>query len=173
MNRFKYEAFVDEFPFLDKIMAHHTYGPEDLTGRGIIIKRADERLLDSIPIDSGYDCCIGKRWTKETFHFTTNNETILSAVRCKVDWQYAENHTPLDFHEGESVLEAINRHGITEDLDTIVYVFSRGCSFDDTPTVRKLELYKVPKETTYKELVDRAHQNARNNLKAEIAVVLE
>ena len=90
-----------------------------------------------------------------------------------MDWQYAENHTPSNFREGESVLEAINRHGIAEDLDTIVYVFSHGCSFDDTPTVRKLELYKVPKETTYKELVDRAHQNARNNLKAEIAVVLE
>ena len=172
MNIFKYEAFLEEFPFLSKIMAHYNYELQDLTGKGIVVKRADEKMLTSIPFDTGYDCCQGKRWNRNNIHFVTNTTTILDAVRQEVDWQYADNYIPSYLCEGESVIEAISRHKVEKNLHTIVWTSSSGCSFDDTPTERIIEIYKMPKDITYSDLIEKARQQEEGNLKAEIAVTL-
>ena len=172
MNIFKYEAFLDEFPFLDKIMVHHNYEPEDLTSKGIVVKRADERMLTSIPLNIGYDCCRGKRWNRNDIHFVTNTGVILDAVKQEVDWKYADNYISPYLCEGESVIEAISRHRVEKNLHTIVWTSSSGCHFDDTPTERIIEIYKMPKDITYSDFIEKARQQEEGNLRAEIAVTL-
>src|SRR3990167_11313102 len=103
MNRFRYEAFLKEFPFLDEIMAEHRLWSENLTGKGIVVKRADDLLLSLIPLDSGYDCCQGQRWNRTAVHFITP-EVLLHTVFRKVNWQYADQHTADFRQEGETVL---------------------------------------------------------------------
>ena len=167
MNRFKYEAFLEEFPFLDKIMVEHKFRPENLTGKGISIKRADDLLLSSTPLDSGYDCCQGQRWRLTYFHFIAT-EVLLRAVFREVNWKYADTHTPDENREGESVLEAIFRHNIAPSLKFIVGVHRSGCDFDDTPESNEITIYKTPKDVTYSDLIKEAQTSAIGDVKVEI-----
>ena len=167
MNRFKYEAFLEEFPFLDEIMAEHRFQSENLTGKGIVVKRADDRLLSLTPLDSGYDCCQGQRWNRTAVHFITT-EILLHAVFRQVNWQYADQHTSDFKKEGETILEAIFRHNVAPTLKLIIGVHRSGCDFGDTPETNEITIYKTPKDVTYDDLIKEAQTSAISDIKAEV-----
>ena len=117
MNRFKFEAFKKEFPFLREILGD--VSPLEIDE--IKIKRADENLLTYIPCDSSHVGSLGRTKSEVKIHFVLNNGEIIQEAVIP-EKSYSSNYsgdTPFE-KEGETVLEAIDRHGVAESLAFIV-----------------------------------------------------
>lgn len=173
MNRFKYEAFCREFPFIPAVVGENNDADPTMLNT-VRIKRADERLLGWVPEDTGYDCCMGQRWSTQDVSFALADDTLLPCcVKQRGDWQYANRHTCANGREGETILEAISRMDVAERLKYVVVFATSGCDFDDTPTVRVVEIYKTPKTTSYADVIDAAWATAVCDVAAEIRLVDE
>lgn len=102
MNRFKLEAFKQEFPFLNEILEGE---PTDIK-----IKRADENLLKATPEEYYWDGSKGYTRSKESVHFVLEDGTILKDI-VEPSYESGSNyaHSQTRRHEGETILEAIYR----------------------------------------------------------------
>ena len=159
MNRFKLEAFKKEFPFLQGILQGEP--------NRIFIKRADHNLLKSVPEYYYFDGSMGETKIKETVSFVTKGKILRNVVQTSYERgsNYANSQTISE--EGESVLEAIYRMQLEEELDPneIQYiVWEReylsnwsGSEYEDNYTVY---IYKPPKETTYVDIIKETEEKA-------------
>ena len=163
MNRFKYQAYLEEFPFLKEIIGEET--PDNIT-----IKRADENLLRIIPQYSYHDGSMGESRHEEKIHFVLNDGTIISDA-VKQDGSETSNyaHSQSRYWEGETILEAIDRHGVA---DTLQYIVQDIYNLDDWSGQEydctwRIVLYKTPRDTNFREEISKAKAKALAEVKAE------
>lgn len=167
MNRFKYQAYVKEFPFLHKILG------EDVDPRGIdkiTIKRADENLLSYTPRSSSHVGSMGRTESETKVHFVLVNGEILENAVIQEE-HYSSNYsgdTSYDY-EGETIIEAIDRHDIAEQLQFIVVEKYYYDSWEGQEREEKyfLEIYKVPKNITYREIIQKIKEKAIAEVRRE------
>ena len=162
MNRFKLLAYKQEFPFLEGIIG-------DAFPDSIRIKRADENLLSFTPHYSSHVGSMGKTKSWEKVHFILQDGTIEDAVlqRKNFSSNYAGD-SPYS-SDGETVLEAIDRHGVA---DKIQFIVVESYYLDDWEGSEKEEeyaitLYKTPKGTTFGAEIKKARAQALAEVRAE------
>ena len=163
MNRFKLQAYKQEFPFLGEIIGNEI--PDSVR-----IKRADENLLKFIPTYSLHVGSMGKTKGWEKIHFVLKDSTIIDdAVLHRVDFSsnYAGD-SPYST-DGEAVLEAIDRHGVSENLAFIVveYYYIDDWSGHECTEEYSFSIYKTPKNTTFGAEIKKARAQALAEVRVE------
>jgi len=167
MNRFKLQAYLQEFPFLQDIIG-------DEIPDSIRIKRADENLMKFVPCYSRHDGSMGRTKHETRVHFvlydgSIDGSIILDAVRHEECFSssYA-GYSPYSI-DGETVLEAIDRHGIAEKLQfTIVEeYFLDDWSGQEYVEEYTVTLYKTPKNTTFGAEIQKAMAQAIAEVRVE------
>jgi len=163
MNRFKLNAYLQEFPFL-----HNLIGDE--IPDSVRVKRTDENLLKIIPRYSRHDGSMGKTKSMERVHFVLHDDSIIKdAVRHGED--FSSNYAGVSPYsiDGETVLESIDRHGVADKLQFIVV---ESYYLDDWEGNERIEeyaftIYKTPKGTTFGAEIQKARAQALAEVRAE------
>lgn len=120
MNRFKVEGYVKEFPFLKEI-SKKIKGEEYTDIDFIKIARIDENLLNKVPYYSGATgSCVGIDEGEGIYFVLSDGKIISNAVKQSGDITHNEAHADNEYWEGETILEAIYRHNITDNLKYII-----------------------------------------------------
>lgn len=212
MNRFKYEAYLQEFPFLREILTRErdyaylylphseekmqellsegwqvvkrepAYGEGEYVGIALFetvpphridfirVRRADENLLTFCPSEYYWDGSLveQERWQK--VHFVLQDGTIIFDAVLK-DGHSGSNYSGVEEKrwEGESILEALSK---LDDPDSVAYIaienydysWSRG---DEERREYHIEIYKPPKGVKYSDLIEKAREKARAEVKTE------
>jgi len=117
MNRFKYDALKDEFPFLAQTAMSTEEGSkrDPKNCDGISIKRISQELLDKTPQEHNWDgSLVGiNKWVRVDF-VLEDGSIIKDAVKARGSSGSNYAHSETHSWEGETVLEAIYcRHAIT------------------------------------------------------------
>ncbi len=163
MNRFKYQAYVQEFPFLQDLVG------DDIPD-SVRIKRADENLLKVIPEYYCYDGSMGITEMDEKVHFILNDGTFIKdAVKQSGHTSSNYAHSQTEIWDGETVLEAIDRHGVA---DKIQFIVVESYYLDDWEGGEREEeyaviIYKTPKGTTFGAEIEKARAQALAEVRAE------
>jgi len=163
MNRFKLQAYCKEFPFLEDIIG-------DEIPDSIRVKRVDENLLRVTPQYYYHDGSLGVTEDEERVHFIIADGSILyDAVNQSGHTSSNYAHTQTKEWEGETVLEAIDRHGVAESLAFIViehYYLNdwEGCQYEKE---HKFTVYKTPKGTSFGAEIEKARAQALAEVRAE------
>jgi hypothetical protein len=163
MNRFKYQAYVQEFPFLQDLIG-------DEIPDSVRVKRADENLLKVVPKYCYHNGSCGVSKDEDKIHFVLADSTIIEdAVRQNGSESSNYAHSQSREWNGETVLEAIDRHGVAESLAFIVveeYYLDdwTGSEYYEELTVT---VYKTPKNTTFEAEIAKAKASALTEVRAE------
>ncbi len=163
MNRFKLNAYIQEFPFLRNIIG-------DSIPDSVRIKRADENLLKVVPQYSYHDGSMGITKMDERVHFILNDGTIIeNAVEQKGHTSSNYAHSQERSWDSETVLEAIDRHGVAESLAFIVVekYYLDDWSGQEYTKEYTLTIYKTPKNTTFGAEIEKARAQALAEVRAE------
>ncbi len=163
MNRFKYQAYVKEFPFLQDIIG-------DEIPDSVRVKRADENLLKVTPRYRCHDGSLGITEADEKVHFVLADGSIIhDAVKQSGHTSSNYAHTQTKEWEGETVLEAIDRHGVAESLAFIVveYYYLDDWSGQEYTKEYSFTIYKTPKGTTFGEEIEKARAQSLAEVRAE------
>ncbi len=163
MNRFKYQAYQNEFPFLQDLVG-------DEIPDSVRIKRADENLLKVIPRYSCHDGSMGITELNEKVHFVLEDGSILydAVEQCgRTSSNYA--HTQTKEWRGETVLEAIDRHGVAESLAFIIVetYYLNDWEGGHYEKEHEFTIYKTPKNTTFGAEIEKARAQALAEVRAE------
>jgi hypothetical protein len=163
MNRFKLQAYVQEFPFLREIVG-------DAIPDSVRVKRADKNLLKVVPEYYYHDGSLGESKLSEKVHFVLQDGSILrDAVEQggKKTSNYA--YSQEQYWEGETVLEAIDRHGVADKLQYIVveYYYLDDWSGQEYTKEYSFTVYKPPKETSFGAEIEKARACALAEVRAE------
>ncbi len=163
MNRLKYQAYVQEFPFLQDLIG-------DNIPDSVRIKRADENLLKVIPCYSCHDGSMGITELSEKVHFVLQDGSILyDAVKSNGHTSSNYAHFQERSWDGETVLEAIDRHGVAESLAFIVVekYFLDDWNGGEYKREYSLSIYKTPKGTSFGEEIEKVRAYALAEVRAE------
>ncbi len=163
MNRFKYQAYVQEFPFL-----HDLIGDE--IPDSVRIKRADENLLKIVPRYYYHNGSMGVSKMDEKIHFVLADGSIIyDAVKQSGHTSSNYAHTQEKFWDGETVLESIDRHGVADQLQYIVQDVFDLDDWEGQKYHRSWEMtvYKTPKGTTFGAEIEKARVRAISEVRAE------
>ena len=163
MNRFKLQAYMKEFPFLERIIG-------DAIPDSVRIKRADENLLRFTPRYSRHDGSMGVTKLSEDVHFILQDGSILyDAVRQSGHTSSNYAHSQSRSWEGETVLEAIDRHGVADKLQYIVieYYYLDDWVGDEYVEEYTATIYKPPKDTSFGAEIEKAMACALAEVRAE------
>jgi hypothetical protein len=164
MNRFKYQAYVQEFPFL-----HDLIGGE--IPDSVRVKRADENLLKVVPEYYYRDGSLGVTERSENVHFVFTDGSILhDAVKQSGHTSSNYAHTQTREWRGETVLEAIDRHGVAESLAFIVVERNYLNDWEGGHYEKEHEftIYKTSKNTTFGAEIEKARAQALAEVRAEV-----
>jgi hypothetical protein len=162
MNRFKYQAYVQEFPFLRGIIG-------DAIPDSVRVKRADDNLLKVVPEYYCHDGSMGATKIDEKVHFVLADGSILHDAVEQSEHISSNYNAQTKEREGETVLEAIDRHGVAESLAFIIvehYYLNdwEGSCYENEYT---FTIYKTPKGTTFGEEIKKARAQALAEVRAE------
>jgi hypothetical protein len=163
MNRFKYQAYVQEFPFLQDIIG-------DEIPDSVRVKRADENLLKVVPQYYYHDGSLGVTEMDEKVHFILADGSILhDAVKQSGHTSSNYAHSQERSWDGETVLEAVNRHGVAESLAFIVveHYYLDDWSGGEYKREYNFTIYKTPKNTTFGAEIEKARAQALAEVRAE------
>ena len=166
MNRFKYQAYRQEFPFLIDIIADEF----NLIPDSVRVKRTDENLLKIIPRYYHHDGSMGQTEQDERVHFVlTDGSIIHDAVNRSGHTSSSYAHFQTREWEGETVLEAIDRHGVAENLAFIVHDVFNLDDWEGQTYYRSWEIviYKTPKGTSFGAEIEKARARALVEVRAE------
>lgn len=162
MNRFKLLAYCKEFPFLHDLIG-------DCIPDSVRIKRADENLLSFTPHYSSHVGSMGKTKSWEKVHFILQDGTVEDAVlqRKNFSSNYAGD-SPYS-SDGETVLESIDRHGISQNLAFIVVEQYRLHDWEGSERIKEhaFIIYKPPKDTSFGVEIEKARAFALAEVRAE------
>jgi hypothetical protein len=163
MNRFKLQAYCEEFPFLQGLIG-------DAIPDSVRVKRADDNLLKVVPEYYYHDGSMGETKIDEKVHFVLANGSILhDAVeqggKKTSNYAYSQEQS----WEGETVLEAIDRHGVADKLQYIVveYYYLDDWSGQEYTKEYSFTIYKTMKGTTFGEEIKKARAQALAEVRAE------
>lgn len=163
MNRFKYQAYVQEFPFLQDIIG-------DEIPDSVRVKRADENLLKVVPRYSCHDGSMGITEMDEKVHFILNDGTFIKdAVKQSGHTSSNYAHSQTKEWEGETVLEAIDRHGVAVSLAFIVVekYYLDDWSGQEYTKEYTFTVYKTLKGTSFGAEIEKARAQALAEVRAE------
>jgi hypothetical protein len=163
MNRFKYQAYLQEFPFLQDLIG-------DEIPDSVRVKRADENLLKVVPEYYCHDGSLGITELDEKVHFIlSDGSIILDAVKQSGRSSSNYAHSQTGEWEGETVLEAINRHGVAESLAFIVVekYHLDDWSGQEYTKEHTFTVYKTPKNTIFGAEIEKAMAQALAEVRAE------
>lgn len=163
MNRFKLQAYMQEFPFLKDIIG-------DINPDSVRVKRADENLLKVIPEYYCHNGSMGITEMDEKVYFVLKDGTFIKdAVKQKGHTSSNYAHTQEQFWEGETVLEAIDRHGVAESLAFIVVekYYLDDWSGGEYEKEYSFTVYKTPKNTTFGAEIEKARAQALAEVRVE------
>lgn len=163
MNRFKHQAYLQEFPFLQDLIG-------DEIPDSVRVKRADENLLRVTPQYYYHNGSMGRSEMDERVHFILQDGSILhDAVRQCGHTSANYAHTQTKEWEGETVLEAIDRHGVAESLQYIVQGVFDLDDWEGQEYHRSWEIviYKTPKEVPFGAEIGKARAQALAEVRAE------
>jgi hypothetical protein len=119
MNRFKFNALRDEFPFLEQC---HDEDFQVKDCDGITIKRIAAKLLDQTPRRYSWSgSLVGINKVDRVDFVLSDGSVITDAVEADTESGSNYAHSGTYRREGETILEAIDRHGVAESLDFIVW----------------------------------------------------
>ena len=171
MNRFKYQAFLEEFPSLKEILVDRN-GDEFEAGNidSIAVKRIGKELLNWTPEYYTWAGSLVDTLRADYVHFIlVDGDIIQDAV--KQDSESGSNYAyeGTRRQDGETVLEAIDRHGISLKLSLIVIVDRDydSTSGRDLVDERSVIVYKVAKDFTLVRAINEARQVAGREVRAE------
>jgi hypothetical protein len=163
MNRFKYEAFLDEFPFLESLALGCAICKK------ISVKRVTRELLQKVPHYSGATGSLVGIDDSEVVHFILNDGTIIrDAVAQSGDVVHNEAHTDNEYWEGETILEALYRQEVSPMLAYIVIVHS-GYIIQDHRSQPDwcATIYKPARDIDLGDLITQERDSALQQVKAE------
>lgn len=166
MNRFKFLAMVEEFPFLDEVLGEQSdYQNCD----GIVVKRATKELVGTIPQYQGATGSLVGIDDGERFSFVLkDNSVIQNAVQDSGNVTHNEAHTDNEYWGGETILEAIDRHHVSTMLTHIVLV-EYGYNVRDhysLPNYR-ITIFKPAKDFSWADLIEEAKEKFKVEVLAE------
>lgn len=126
MNRFKFQAFLNELPALAGILTDGRDRPREARHcDGIKVGRVGRELLALVPEHTTHDGSLVGINKREEVSFVLNDGSVIrNAVRQEGEHGSNYAHSQTLRESGESVLEAIDRHGCAEFLRMIVVVRS-------------------------------------------------
>lgn len=163
MNRFKLQAYQKEFPFLQDIIG-------DEIPDSVRIKRADENLLKVVPQYYYHNGSLGVTEMDEKVHFVLADGSIIhDAVKQAGHTSSNYAHTQTKEWEGETVLEAIDRHDVAKSLAFIIveYYYIDDWSGGEYKREYTLTIYKTPKNTTFGAEIEKARAQALTEVRVE------
>jgi hypothetical protein len=163
MNRFKLQAYMKEFPFLQDLIG-------DEIPDSVRIKRADENLLKVVPLYHCHDGSMGITELSENVHFIFKDGTFIkNAVEQKGHTFSSYAHSQERSWDGETVLEAIDRHGVAESLAFIVVekYYLDDWSGQECTKEYSFTIYKTPKNTTFGAEIEKVRAQALAEVRAE------
>lgn len=166
MNKFKLEAFFQEFPFIKEVIGEKNHTKIDF----IRVARIDENFLNSIPGEYYWDGSAGETSNWERIAFVMKDGTVhQDCVKTKgvAGSNYA--HEGTREWEGETVLEAISSLENPDDVQYIVWeerILSDWQGQDSTRTYG-ITIYKAPKNKSLSEILERARKKAMAEVMAE------
>lgn len=164
MNRFKFQAFYEEFPFLTEC---NQKGPHHCDG--IEIKRATLTLMSYVPAYSGATGSLVSIDYGERFDFIlSDGSVIIDAVKDGGHCRHNEAHTDDESWSGETILEAIDRHKVANTLSFIVKT-EYGYRIRDHRSGPEygIAIFKPSREFTWGKLTKDAKQKALTEVQAE------
>jgi len=166
MNRFKLDAIREEF----SCVAYLTMDKEATDVDSVEVKRVDANLLNTTPSYSGATGSMVGIDEGEKFHFVLEDGTVLEdAVKNEGSCHHNEAHWDNESWTGETVLEAIEKHGVG---DTIVLIVQEryGHEIQDHYSIGGLDfiVYKAPKGKTIADYLEEARVKAMETVKAEV-----
>jgi hypothetical protein len=163
MNRFKLQTYKQEFPFLEGIIG-------DTNPDSVRVKRADENLMRVTPQYYYHDGSLGVTEDEEKIHFILSDGSILyDAVNQSGHTSSNYAHTQTKEWQGETVLEAIDRHGVADKLQYIVveYYYLDDWSGCEYKKEYSFTIYKTPKGTSFGAEIEKARAQALAEVRAE------
>ena len=166
MNKFKFDVYVIEFPFLRKIIG----GKNALDITSIAVKRADENLLNRTPKVTYHDGGMGETNCWEKVHFVLFDGSLLpeqvapSGSRSS-NYAYSQSEE----WEGESVLEALSYLENPDDVQYIIWETKDYSNWSGSETVDDYHvvIYKPLKGVSFGELIEKARAKALAEVRAE------
>jgi len=167
MNRFKYDAFLREFPFLEDIFDGFQCSDCDSIG----IERIDSNLLNYVPSEKlATGSLVGIRDIERVDFVLRSWDVVICAVRPSGSAVHNEAHCDNESWSGESVLEAIYRRGLDQEIEYIIKVES-GYKVRDHHSLANwcATIYKPASGDLISDLL----AEARDAAAAEVAAALE
>ena len=165
MNRFKFDALLKEFPFLKELVKDKD--PVEIDG--IWVKRMDKSLFARVPQYEGATGSLVGIGNGEAVHFILQDGTVMqNAVKDEGVCTHNEAHQDNESWNGETVLEAVERHNVGEKIAYIVWE-DYGYDIRDCYSVGGLDftIYKPPKGKKVLDYLEAARKKAAEKVKAE------
>jgi len=170
MNRFKFEAFKQEFPALQSLLVDRNERPrESRWCDSIQVKRLDTEFLNAIPSWNSWDGSVVGISKKETVSFAlTDGSLIENAVHQSGEHGSNYAYSETCYNTGESVLEAIARHDCAA-LIKMAVVVRTGFTVREHYSEPNFSvvIYKAGKGEVIANLIAEAMKFALNEVRAE------
>lgn len=165
MNRFKFHAFLEEFSFLKELVGDTD--PVEIDG--ISVKRMDGNLFFRIPQYEGATGSLVGIDNGDAVHFILKDGGILEKVVKTAGFcRHNEAHTDDEDWSGETILEAIEKHDISDSLAYIVweeYGYEIRNHYSEGGL--RFSIYKPPKGKRVQDYLEEARKKAIQEVKAE------
>jgi len=146
----------------------HIYGVRGLNPEEVIIKRIDDNLLNAIPTYYNWDgSCVGIVKGTEFVFVLKDGTVIRSAV--EQDYTSGSNYAHSGTHtrDGETVIHAIDRHGIQNSLSYIIANEFGIRTIEHYSEGSRLIIYKPGKGVDLEALIQAAYEAAAEQVKVE------
>lgn len=170
MNRFKFNAFLSEFPALESILIDRRYCPHKACYcDGIKVARLSREFLAFVPEHTSHDGSMVGIDKREEVSFVLNDGAIIrNAVRANGTHGSNYAYSETLHEEGETILEAIDRHDVASSLRLIVVVRS-GFTVREHYSEPNFSacVYKAGKGESLTELIEEAAIAALTEVRAE------
>lgn len=165
MNKFKFEAYLQEFPFLREILGDQTAGSVS----SLAVKRADENLLARTPEERSWNGSLGATDNWERVTFVLPDRVLKGAVAPAGESGSNYAHSTARRWKGETVLEALSRLENPDDVQYIVWEDRDYSDWSGSDLVDNYSVvvYKPPKGVTFGELITKARAQALAEVRAE------
>jgi len=166
VNRFKFRAFLQEFPFLKEIIGedYDRLASYYSDGFNIVVRRLTKDYLLSVLRDDYYSSSLGTRAIWHRLYAVLPEQVIPLHYRGKGRHQ-TQPH-PESWTEGETVLEAVSRVETPDAIRYLVDVFTYDDDFDAYRR-REVVVYKHEKGVSFSQRIEEAQADAHREVRAE------
>jgi hypothetical protein len=168
MNRFKWQAYCQEFPFLKTIRCLEDMDLGRLSN--VAVRRLDRDVLSRIPNSSFHDGSMGKSESFESVCFVLADGLLHNcAVKQHSEWSSNYAHSGRRENPGETVLEAADRLENPDQLTHMVWVAYQYDNWESGTyhCSWRIEIFKPPKGEKISDILADAHESAAREVAIE------